>query len=154
MARRQATQQLLRVSLNRLQKAQQKYLDWEAFSLWVRAIVDAEGQTPAWMSAILQKRCRGFLECEEEFRKAHPKKPGLLPLHLLEWIHNNIFADAKRERWLDAIIFYAVRDPRSQHVWAYWEHCERQWKHNRPASYPSFDEWRHAAQNYVEPGPN
>jgi hypothetical protein len=45
-----------------------------------------------------------------------------------------------------------VRTPRSRRTWAYWEHCEREWKENQPRSYPSFAQWSHAAQKWKMPG--
>ena len=143
IARRRATKQLMRVRWDCFRKAHQEYLRWEAFALWVRAIVEAEGCAPSWLATILKERCLGFIES-----KALLNEPGLLPFHLHEWIHNQIFGHAKQGGWLDALIFYGVRDLRSQGVWAYWEHCEREWNRRRPASYPSFKEWSHAAQNY------
>ncbi len=148
MARRRAACQLSRVSANRFRKAQREYLEWEAFSLWVRAIADVEGRTPAWMLEVLQKRCPRFLQGNRQPRNTHRRRTDFLPLHLLEWVHNHVFSDAKREGWLDALIFYTVRAPRSQRVWAYWEHCEREWKKKRPRSYPSFKEWSQAAEKW------
>jgi hypothetical protein len=148
LARRRATRQLLRVPWDRFSKAQQEYLDWEDFSLWVRAIVESEGRVPAQVSRILQERCPGFLEYETKYRERHPKRASALPLLLLEWIHDRVFAKAKEEGWLDALIFFSVRDPHSRCTWAYWEHCEDEWKRKRPTRYPSFDEWRLAAENW------
>jgi hypothetical protein len=139
---------LLRVGSDRFKKAQQEYLDWEAFSLWVRAIFDTEGTLPAWLLHAVHKRCPGFLSPEKQSHGARIRKSHFLPLHLLEWIHNHIFSDAKREGWLDALMFYAVRDLRSQQTWARWEHCEREWKRKRPRSYPTFKEWSRAAEKW------
>ncbi len=142
MACRRATSQLMRVRWDRFRKAHQEYLHWEAFALWVRAIVEAEGRAPSRLVAILKERCPGFIKSG-----ALLNEPGLLAFHLHEWIHNQIFGHARQEGWLDALIFYGVRDLRTQGVWAYWEHCEREWNRRRPASYPSFEKWSNTAQN-------
>lgn len=152
IGRQRAARQLLRVSAKRFQKTQQEYLEWQAFSLWVRAIIEAEVRPPAWILDILEKRCPGFLQPEEEHRKTHRQESGPLPLRLLEWIHNHLFSDAKREGWLDALIFYTVREPRSQRTWAYWQQCEDQWKKKRPRAYPSFKQWLRAAEKWRMPG--
>jgi len=152
LARRRATRQLLRVSSERFSQAQQEYLDWESFSFWVRAIVEAEGDVPSWINRVLQERCPHFLEFERQCRRARPKQTSPLPLLLLEWIHDHIFARAKQECWLDALIFFSVREPYSQSTWAYWEHCEDKWKRKRPVQYPSLEEWRSAAQKWKETG--
>ena len=153
LARRRATRQLLRTAWERFFQAQQEYLDWEAFSLWVRAIVQAEGRVPSSICRILEERCPGFLEYEKQCRKAHPEQASPLPLLLLEWIHDRVFAHAKQEGWLDALTFFAIRDPYSQCMWSYWEHCEDEWKLKRPSHYPTFEEWRSAAENWKACGP-
>lgn len=152
IARQRAKRQLLRVSSNCFKRAVREYLKWEAFSLWIRVIADAERRPPGWMLESLRKRCPGILLNEQAHRKPRQGHSDPLPLRLLGWVHNNIFADAKREGWLDALIFYAVRDPRSQRMWAYWENCEAEWKKQRPRSYPPFERCLHAAEKWRRPG--
>jgi hypothetical protein len=143
IARRQATRQLMRVPWDRFREADLAYPRWHAFTLWTQAIVAAEGRAPSWLGAIVRKRCPGFIENE-----ALLDEPGLLALRLHEWIHKQIFRQAKEEGWLDALIFFGVRDLRSQATWAYWEHCEKEWDRRRPRSYPTFEKWWQTAQNY------
>ncbi len=140
-ARSRAKRQLLRVSSPRFEKAWREYIEWEAFSLWVRAVADSKKRLPAAVVRTIQRRCPGLLPqgCTD---------PKALPLRVLEWIHDHIFAAAKREGWLDALMFYSVRDPRSQRTWAYWEKCEREWKKKRPRSYPAFKQWAQAAERW------
>lgn len=140
-ARSRANRQLLRVSLPRFTKACREYIEWEAFSLWVRAIADAEKGLPIAVVRTIQQRCPGLLP-----QGRAPAK--LLPLDVLKWAHNHTFAVAKREGWLDALMFYSVRNPRSQRTWAYWERCEREWKSKRPRLYPTFKQWVQAAEKW------
>lgn len=147
LARRRAARQLLRVPWDRFSQAQQEYRGWESFSLWVQAVVDAEGRVPAQVRRVLQERCPGFLDYEAQYREAHLERAFPLPLLLLEWIHDRVFAHAKEEGWLDALMFFSVRHSHSQCTWAYWEHCEEEWKRNRPTRYPSFEEWRLASES-------
>jgi hypothetical protein len=42
-------------------------------------------------------------------------------------------------------MFYGFRDARSQGYWAYWEHCDGEWKKRRPAAIPTFVQWRRSA---------
>ena len=145
LARRHATKQLLRVPWDRFSQARQEYLGWESFSLWIRAVVGTEGHVPPWMTPVLSERCPGFLEHARLCQLAHPKKPLHIPHLLLEWIHDRVFARVKQEGWLDALLFYSVRDPYSQSTWAHCEQCEDEWSRIRSTRYPSFDEWRLAA---------
>jgi len=150
LARRQAARQLLMVSPNQFSQAREQYLRWEAFSLWVRAVVEAEGRVPALVNRALQQRCPAFLEHERRCREVHPRQAAPLPLLLLEWIHDRMFIQAEREGWLDALIFFSVRHPYSVRIWAYWEQCEKEWRRKHLSRYPTFDEWRLAAENWED----
>ena len=143
IASRRARQQLMLVPWDRFHEAYEEYIRWQAFVLWARAVVELEGSAPSWLKAILRKRCPGFVE---EVDRSN--KPELLGLQLLPWVHNRAFGFAKQEAWLDALAFYGFRDTRSQGYWAYWEHCESEWKKHRPASIPTFVEWRRSALNW------
>jgi hypothetical protein len=143
IARHRATKQLMQVPWGRFHRAYEEYLRWEALALWLRAVVETEGSAPSWLAATLKKRCPGFIE-----NQALLNEPRLLGFRFHEWIHNQIFGLAKQEGWLDALLFYGVRDLRSQNTWAYWEHCDQEWHRRRPPSYPNFDEWLRLARNY------
>lgn len=140
IASRSARQQLMRVPWKRFHKAYEEYVRWQAFVLWARAIVELEGSAPRWLEVILRKRCPGFVEQVDRSEKSE-----LLTLQLLPWVHNRAFGFAKQEGWLDALVFYGLRDARSIGSWEYWEHCENEWKKRRPTSLPTFAEWRRSA---------
>jgi hypothetical protein len=143
IARRQATRELMRVPWERFRKAHRAYPRWQAFALWTQAIVAAEGRAPSWLAAIVRKRCPGFIA-----KEALTNEPGVLALRLHEWIHTQMLRQAKEEGWLDALIFFGVRNLRSQAAWAYWEHCEKEWNRRRPSAYPTFQKWWQTAQRY------
>jgi hypothetical protein len=138
-----ARRQLMQVPWDRFHRAYEKYIRWQAFVLWVRAIVELEGNAPSWLKAILRKRCPGFAE-----EMARSNKPGLLGLELLSWVHNQTFGFARDEGWLDALVFYGFRDIRAQGYWAYWERCESEWKKRRPAAIPTFVQWRRSTLSW------
>jgi hypothetical protein len=139
---RWAYRQLISVPWLRFHTAYEKYIRWHGFALWVRAVVESERSTPSWLAAILQKRCPGFT-----IEAARSNKTGPLSFDLLSWVHNQAFAFAKKEGWLDALVFYGFRDARAQGSWEYWEHCESEWRRRRPAAFPTFLEWRRSALN-------
>jgi hypothetical protein len=143
IASRRARRQLMQVPWDRFHKAYEEYIRWQAFVLWARAIVELEGSAPSWLEAILRKRCPGFME-----EASRLNNPELLGLQVLPWVHNQVFGFAKQEGWLDALVFYGFRDIRAQGYWAYWEHCESEWKTRRPAPIPTFVQWRRSASSW------
>jgi len=146
MARHEANREATRVPWQRLLDAREQYVEWNAFSLWVRAIVEAEHEVPSWLSKIIEGRCPGFGECKKEHCKASPKHGAVLWRRLSEWIDDNVFGHARREGWMRAVTFYAARDPAFLRDCAYSQHCERQWKRHRPQLYPSLEEWRRSSE--------
>jgi hypothetical protein len=143
VASQRARRQLMQVPWDRFRKAYEECIRWQAFVLWVRAIVELEGSPPSWLKAILRKRCPGFTE-----EAARSNNPETLGLHLLPWVHNQVFGFAKEEGWLDALVFYGFRDTRAQGYWTYWEHCEREWRERRPEAIPTFVQWRRSALSW------
>jgi hypothetical protein len=141
--RRRASKQLLSVPWIHFRRTQSEYLRWEAFSLWVRSVVESEDRLPAALATALTKKCPGFVEAEKPV-----DQPSLLAVRLDEWIRNRTFAHIKQEGWLDALLFYSVRDLRSQCVWAHWERCAEEWGRKQPSRYPSFQSWFRAAFRY------
>ena len=143
MARRRATKQLLHVPWDRFRETCARYPRWLGFTLWTKAILAAEGHTPSWLIAELKTHFPDFSDNE-----ALTVGSGLLDLRLREWIHTKVFREAKGDGWLDALIFFGVRDLRAQAVWAYGEHCESEWETKRPGMYPSFKKWWETARQY------
>jgi hypothetical protein len=148
MARREADREARRIPWQRLQEARQQYVEWNAFSLWARAIAEAEGQVPAWLVKVLEERCPGLFGSDCTCEIAHQDPP--LNTRILEWVESNALAQAKDEGWLRAVTFYAVRDPVYARDCAYWQHCEALWKRQHPSAYPSFEEWIKASEQCAD----
>jgi hypothetical protein len=130
----------MRVSRDRFQKVREDYIRWQAFVLWVRAVVDSESRVSPWLEGVLRKRCPGFLGQRTPLKKSRP-----LDLQLREWIDDQVFWFAEEEGWLDALSFYGFQYPRFARISAYWEHCESEWKNQRPKPIPTFTTWWHSA---------
>lgn len=137
-AQERADEQARRIPWQQLHEAREHYIDWQEFSLWVRSIIEAEGTMPEWLSAIVERRCRGFVQAQT---------PGARPLalRLEDWIEEHMFGFARREGWFDAIAYYAIRDPRYQRAEVCWSECVKEWAQAKPIRYPSFEEWQKLA---------
>jgi hypothetical protein len=134
--RRQAEQQARRVAWRVLLESRKLYIEWEAFTLWVRAIAEAEQEAPEWLCRTVEARCPGLVSTQGKLWKC-----------LDRWKHATIFAKPNREGWMRAVSFYAVRDLGYARNWAYWECCESLWSAQPPLTYPSFEAWKSASEN-------
>ena len=135
MAESRAAEQAMAVEPATLESAVARVVEWELFTLWVRAVVAAEGKAPEFVISALQAKCPGFLESRTS--TGHES----LWADLLDWVELHVFQDATCEGWLDAVTYTARRNPQSQKGWRMWEEGQRDWRTNRPARYPSFDDW-------------
>jgi len=130
---------------DRLAQTITKFIEWRAFSYWLRLIVETQGFVSDPMMSILQERCSGFLEYASAYSKEHPQEPEFLWLRFLEWTDEKLFHVAIAEGWRHALGYYATRDPRMDQLRAHWKQCRRAWKLQSPPSFPSFETWRESA---------
>ena len=133
------------VAPDRLAQTITEFVEWRAFSYWLRLIVETEGFVSDPMTAILQERCPGFLEYAASYAAEHPREPAFLWLRFLEWTDEKLFQVPIAQGWRHALGYYATRDPRMDQLRAHWKQCRRAWKLQPPASFPSFEVWLESA---------
>jgi hypothetical protein len=136
-SRGEAERQARKVSWLTLLECRKRYIEWEAFTLWAHAVEEAEHQAPEWLARVVAGRCPGIAS----------QKGEKLWKCLDTWKHETLFAKPNREGWMRGVSFFAVRELAYARNWAYWAYCEQQWSVRRPAFYPSFDDWRSAAED-------
>ena len=149
-ARLTAEREAARIPWPRLQAAREKYMAWEAFVLWVRAIEEAQGESPGWLAEVVKKRCPGFLKLLTEKKSEHRSELAFLWRRVEIWVNERIFGDIWREGWMNAVGYYAARDLASLRIHAFREYCEREWTRSKPDPHPSFHEWLKASANCIE----
>jgi hypothetical protein len=130
---------------DRLAQTITEFIEWRAFSYWLRLIVETKGFVSGPMTAILQERCPGFLEYAAAYAKKNLREPEFLWLRFLEWSDERLFHVSIDGGWRHALGYYATRDPRMDQLRAYWKQCRRAWKLQAPESFPSFEAWRESA---------
>ena len=150
IARRAADTEAARIPWPQLLRTRELYVKWQAFLLWVRVIEDSEGSVPQWLAETINKRCPGFLRFAEEQPANDPRNPSSLWSRLERWINERVFAKPRREGWMDAVGYYAVRDLAALRDEAYWYYCDDQRKLSKPAAYPSFRQWRKASESCTD----
>jgi hypothetical protein len=122
-----------------------RFLEWRAFSYWLRLCVETAGSVSGSLAAILQERCPGFLEYAAAYAGQHPGEQQFLWLRLMEWTDEKLFQTPIAEGWRHALGYYAMRDPRMDQLRAHWKRSRRAWKLQPPAVLPSFESWRASA---------
>jgi hypothetical protein len=139
------------IGTERLTAAVAQYMEWEAFTYWLRSLLEADTQFPETVTWEVQHRCPGFLESDKELRSTLSLEDYTRRWKaLLEWGEERFFAEARREDWFNIVVYHARAHPRSARTVDYWVfHWDMYWPTQPLGSYPSFESWRLAADNYV-----
>lgn len=135
--KQQALQQALLVPWSLLAESAAAFAEWHIFVLWVRGMAETADHLPDIVRSGLQSRCPGFLDDQRRERRDN------FPLwsSLEEWITAHYFAKAKAEGWLDALMYYAYKDLRTEQAWTSWERTKADWRHTPPLKWPTLEEW-------------
>jgi hypothetical protein len=77
-SREQAEAERKNVTADHLAVTVTKFIEWRAFSYWLRLIVDNVGFVPDEVADMLQERCPGFLEYAAAYARQHPNEQEFL----------------------------------------------------------------------------
>jgi hypothetical protein len=140
-----ALEQARRVPWTKLAAAVQKANEWETFTLWLRAVVDAAGKIPLIVDRELETRVPGLIKAVET--QMPPVLNADAPGHELwnlayDWGIANIFSEPYRNGWLDAVHYFSSMSLPYMKAWAHWERVNTEWRTNPPAEWPSYQQWQ------------
>jgi hypothetical protein len=126
-------------------------MEWEAFTYWLRSLLESDARFPDPVAKELKRRCPGFLKCDEVLRSTLPPENYTKRWKaLLQWGENRFFNNIQKEGWFEAVVSEARAHARSVRAVDYWVFCwDEHWSSRPSEAYPSFDEWRSAADDFV-----
>ena len=90
-SREQAEAERKNLTADHLAVTVTEFIEWRAFSYWLRLIVENVGFMPDTVAVILQERCPGFLEYAAAYARQHPNEQEFLWLRFLEWTDESCF---------------------------------------------------------------
>jgi hypothetical protein len=145
---RKARESAKLVAPDRLTEAATRYMDCEALAHWARHALERESEPPAEVVRELERRCPGYLEAELEARFKESRSGGWQ--HMMLWIADHFFQDAKTEGWFEAVLIQVRNHPRAIRTVEYADRCSEIWGAKLPCPYPAFEDWRRDADSFVE----
>ncbi len=125
-----------------------RYIEWEAFAFWSRAIVESAGEMPGHLISVLEQRCPGFVDHVRR-QRGRARFATRFWKELLAWIEEHAFAEALADSSLSAIRAAARTHLRGERIAAYWADCSSRWAKAPPNAYPSFEDWLRGADAFV-----
>jgi hypothetical protein len=114
------------------------------FSLWMELVLDIEGPTSCLVSKELAEMYPGF-----RFSNGS-KEPKEVARSLHRWVIEHSLAIADQEQMLAALSFHVRHHPAYPATRRYALRCHEIWRIQCPDHMPSFEDWRQAADAYVE----
>ena len=143
---RRALEQAKRVPWKRLAAAADEYTEWQVFSLWLRAAVEAAKSVPAMVVQEMEFRAPqllGRILSDVGAAVTSGSGPGARAWQdVSHWAEVNVFIGAKREGWLDAIQYFSSVSLRSMQAWSRWEQSDEQWRVATPKQFPTYSRWK------------
>ena len=143
---RRALAQAKRVPWKRLAAAADEYTEWQVFSLWLRAVVEAAKSIPALVVQEMELRAPqllGRIRSDIEAAVTNGSGPGArIWQDVSQWTEVNVFIAGKREGWLDAVRYFSSMSLRAMKAWSLWEQTDEQWRNAMPAQFPTYAQWQ------------
>lgn len=137
-----------KISCRELGRAVEKYLDWEALALWLRPLLASDVKLPQRVISELKRRCPGILAAQGCGTRRHDVENSTIWRSLVEWGRNHCRLQAGKQGHLD-LRQRAQSHPLHARLLSYAKHWARRQSRTSARSYPSFRDWRQAADRYV-----
>jgi hypothetical protein len=134
---------------DRLSDAVARYMDYEALAYWARPALERDAQPPAEVVCELERRCPGYLGTPLTAQRIASSNVARDWEHLMLWICDRFFQDAKTEGWFDAMLVQVRNHPRAIRTMEFADYCAELWGEKPPIPYPPFEDWRRDADSYV-----
>jgi hypothetical protein len=135
-----------KISYRDLDKAVEKYLDWEALALWVRPLLASDVKLPRRVISELERRCPGALGAQNSSSPRTDIENAKICKNLVKWRRVHCQLQAGQEGWLDLLLQRARSHPLHARIMSYGKHWAREQPRTSARSYPSFREWLQIAQ--------
>jgi hypothetical protein len=122
-----------------------EFVEWEAFALWVRSLVEASHGIPAVVRSAITARCPGFEEHIRALREKPCADAAWLWEELRGWIERQVFAEPNRSTSIETLRADAHRTLRSERISDYWAGAQLA---SEPP-FPAFETWLANADAFV-----
>lgn len=136
------------ISYLEVAKAVEVYIDWRALLLWLRPSIASDAKLPRHVASELERRCPGILARQNPGRHSIPEKSKIWQ-RLIRRGNDHCFSEPRQAGWLDLLLQEVHFHPRYVRLVAYGKHWQKDRSRNPARPYPSFRQWRQAADRYI-----
>lgn len=133
----------------RIATALKRYVELQAVIHWLHPLLRSNRDLPATAAAEVRRGWPGLLEFCSSIDRTRPDAKGTLAKRLAEWMEDRYFAQPRKEGWLNIVVEQARNEPRHVRMLEFWKRSTQELPRNPATAYPSFREWRRAADSYI-----
>jgi hypothetical protein len=138
-----------KISYRDLSRAVEKYLDWEALALWLRPLLASDVKLPRRVISELKRRCPGILGAQGRGTRRPDGENSKIWRRLIKWGNDHSLREASEADSLQLLLQRVRSHPLHVRLAHYGKYWAREWSGSCTRPYPSFDQWRLAADRYV-----
>ena len=131
-------------------RAIEEYSDWQALVLWLHPLFASDLELPSHVISELERRCPDILKDQDSTSSGDRQRRFKMWRRLIRRGTGPCILEAKQAGWLDSLLQRARSHPHYVRILAYGKHWAREWPRNRQRPYPSFHQWRQAADRYID----
>lgn len=132
-----------------LGKAIDKYLDWEALVFWLRPLFSTNAKLPMHVMSELRRKFPGILAKHNSDMPRGDQENSKIWRRLTKWGNDHFSREAKEADSLELLLQRVQSHPLHVRLVHYGKYWAGEWSGSWARSYPSFREWRRAADRYV-----
>jgi hypothetical protein len=118
--------------------------------IWARSALDGTSEIPMEVVRELRQRCPGYLNERGTTPERNSKNTSNSWDGFMMWIAEHFFTDAQGGGWFEVILGQVRNHPRAIRTMEYADRCDELWEFEVRDPYPPFQQWRKAADAYVE----
>ncbi|MHB8676436.1 MAG: hypothetical protein ACYDCE_08210 [Candidatus Acidiferrales bacterium] len=138
-----------KISYRDLSRAVEKYLDWEALALWLRPLLASDFKLSRRVISELKRRCPGILAAQDCGARRPDVENSKIWRSLVKWRKDHSLKEAREPDSLQLLLQRVRSHPLHVRLVHYGNYWAREWSGSGVQFYPSFREWRLAAERYV-----
>lgn len=138
-----------KISYCALGEAVERYLDWEARLLWLGPLFSSNAKLPMCVMSELRRKFPGILAKQNSDMPRGDRENSKIWRRLLKWGNGCFSREGRDADWLELLLQQVQSHPLHVRLVHYRKYWARERSGSRARSYPSFREWRRAADRYV-----
>ncbi len=129
--------------------AVESYIEWEALTLWLRALLFSGGGLPRHALSELKRRCPGVFDLGDSNALRGTETGSSKWRRVMKAASDHLLSQARQEGWLSNLLEQVRSHPWHVRLHAYAACWRRDWTQSPAPPYLFLRQWKQAAARYV-----